>query len=156
MDNEEIKEQETKTEQPVSQDTSESKIPEGTEVIGEKVLCSKHGDVSGSLTKFQYLRIEENENHEKSIQPYNAIFCTQCICDVLFELQKQGKIGTLTREKQVATHENAAKIRAYYAEKLAKVQEEIKKQEDSTEKPVDGAEKETKLEEDKPNESKAE
>ena len=66
----------------------EPEIPEGTEVIGEKVLCSKHGDVTGSLTTFKYLKVEENEKHEKSIQPYNAIFCTQCICDLLFDLQE--------------------------------------------------------------------
>ena len=89
----------------------EPEIPEGTEVIGEKVLCSKHGDVTGSLTTFKYLKVEENEKHEKSIQPYNAIFCTQCICDLLFGLQEQGKIGSLQREKQVASHEDAAKIR---------------------------------------------
>ena len=105
-------------------------IPEGTEVIGEKVLCSKHGDVTGSLTTFRYLKVEENEKHEKSIQPYNAIFCTQCICDLLFDLQEQGKIGSLQREKQVASHEDAAKIRAYYADRLAKIQEQAKKKEE--------------------------
>lgn len=105
-------------------------IPEGTEVIGEKVLCSKHGDVTGSLTTFRYLKVEENEKHEKSIQPYNAIFCTQCICDLLFDLQEQGKIGSLQREKQVASHEDAAKIRAYYVDRLAKIQEQAKKKEE--------------------------
>lgn len=110
--------------------TQEPEIPEGTEVIGEKVLCSKHGDVTGSLTTFRYLKVEENEKHEKSIQPYNAIFCTQCICDLLFDLQEQGKIGSLQREKQVASHEDAAKIRAYYADRLAKIQEQAKKKEE--------------------------
>lgn len=109
----------------------EPEIPEGTEVIGEKVLCSKHGDVTGSLTTFKYLKVEENEKHEKSIQPYNAIFCTQCICDLLFDLQEQGKIGSLQREKQVASHEDAAKIRAYYADRLAKIQEQAKKKEEA-------------------------
>ena len=124
MDNE-------KTEVPVQEEqnvqTSENfEIPEGTEVIGEKVLCSKHGDVTGSLTKFQFLKVEETEDKKKSVQPYTAIFCTQCICDILFDLQDQGKIGSLTREKQVATHEQAAKIRAYYAEKLKELQKKSK------------------------------
>lgn len=128
MDNEKTEVPSQTEEQAVAQTSENFEIPEGTEVIGEKVLCSKHGDVTGSLTKLQYLKVEENENHEKSIQPYTAIFCTQCICDLLFELQDQGKIGSLTREKQVATHEQAAKIRAYYGEKIKELQ---KKSEDT-------------------------
>ena len=127
MDNEQIETKLQDQEQPISQDIENFEIPEGTEVIGEKVICSKHGDVTGSLTKYQYLKVDEDKDHKKVIQPYNIVFCTQCICDMLFELQDQGKIGTLTREKQVATHENAAKIRAYYAEKLAKLQEQEKR-----------------------------
>ena len=108
----------------------EPKIPEGTEVIGEKVLCSKHGDVTRSLTTFKYLKVEENEKHEKSIQPYTAVFCTQCICDRLFDLQEQGKIGSLRREKQVASHKDAAKIMAYFAKKLKEIKEQEKKKEE--------------------------
>ena len=139
------KQNEVQSQEVENTNAQEPKIPEGTEVIGEKVLCSKHGDVTGSLTTFKYLKVEENEKHEKSIQPYNAIFCTQCICDLLFDLQEQGKIGSLKREKQVASHEDAAKIRAYYAEKLAKIQEQAKKKED-----------EAKALEEKTNENKAE
>lgn len=144
MDKEQNKALPQEAEDIKSQEPEIPEIPEGTEVIGEKVLCSKHGDVTGSLTTFKYLKVEENEKHEKSIQPYSAIFCTQCICDLLFDLQEQNKIGSLHREKQVASHEDAAKIRAYYAEKLAKIQEQAKKKE------------ETKASEEKPNENKAE
>ena len=37
---------------------------------------------------------------------------------------------TPLREKQVASHEDAAKIRAYYADRLAKIQEQAKKKEE--------------------------
>ena len=134
----------------------EPKIPEGTEVIGEKVLCSKHGDVTRSLTTFKYLKVEENEKHEKSIQPYTAVFCTQCICDLLFDLQEQGKIGSLRREKQVASHKDAAKIMAYFAKKLKEIKEQEKKKEQERKKEEEIKALEEKALEEKTDENKTE
>src|SRR5574344_119958 len=102
----------------------EKSIPDGMEVVGEKVLCEKHGDVTQSSIRLPYMVYEDG----KPIL-YKQFICLQCLADVLANLQQEGKMGKLSLEREIATHEDAAKMRESQAALLEKEKAEKEKAE---------------------------
>lgn len=106
----------------VDKNNNVDQIPEGMEVVGTRVLCSKHGDVSYALWRIPYSIVKPGETKATA---YEHFFCTQCLAEYFDSLAKEGKLGELTLERQVADHETAEKIKAQQAEAAQKLKEQM-------------------------------
>jgi|SRR5574344_498915 hypothetical protein len=97
----------------------EKSVPEGMEVVGEKILCDKHGDITQASIRLPYTVYEDG----KPVL-YKQFICLQCLSEVLAKLQEDGKMGKLQLEREIATHEDAAKMRESQAKMLEKMKAE--------------------------------
>ena len=97
----------------ITQKELDTKIPDGMEVVGAKFLCDRHGDVTEAVLKIPYTVIKKGETEPTT---YEHFFCIQCLAECFSKLADEGKIGKLTLERQVATHEDAEKLREKLAE----------------------------------------
>lgn len=58
-------------------------------VKGFRVVCEKHGDVTGASCYFDYKVLDKENNKSKN---YQSIYCIPCLNEYLMSLQEEGKI----------------------------------------------------------------
>lgn len=103
-------------------------MPEGMVIVGEKFICSKHGDVTHGCIITPYIVQEDG----KAVK-YNRRFCVQCIAEMYDAAAEAGKIGKIIQQNMVATPEDAEKIKAERDRKVKEILEKAKAEAEAAE-----------------------
>lgn len=113
------------------EDLGSSTMPEGMVIVGEKFICTEHGDVThGCLILPYFIRDDDG------VKKYNFRVCVQCLKKVIENLTEQGKVGELIQQHIVATPEEAEKLKAEKEQKIKELSEKAKEEQLNAESSV--------------------
>ena len=66
-------------------------IPEGKEISGAEVYCSKHGDITNAVSTIDITTLDSDNKQNTSV----TFLCLRCLAEYYLKLQKTGEFGTI-------------------------------------------------------------